>query len=95
MEGQDRRSSFSKEDLIQSGAGKLFGEGTPRLPNGNMLLSLKSNGFTWTDGEAPIGNGSIACFGSSVVSAEGEQLSGAGTCRVLDDESDVWTIWYT
>ena len=49
MEGQSRKSSFSKEDLIQSGAGKLFGEGTPRLPNGNMLMvdrvtSIESDG---------------------------------------------------
>ncbi|MEE4218585.1 MAG: bifunctional 3-hydroxydecanoyl-ACP dehydratase/trans-2-decenoyl-ACP isomerase [Xanthomonadales bacterium] len=38
MEVQNRKSSYTKEDLVLSGAGKLFGENSPRLPNGNMLM---------------------------------------------------------
>jgi hypothetical protein len=66
------------------------------LADGTMLLSVRSTGFSWTmDDEAPIGNGSILCYGSSVVSAEGEQTSGSGMCRVLDDSGDLWNIWWT
>ncbi|MGK0498685.1 MAG: 3-hydroxyacyl-[acyl-carrier protein] dehydratase/trans-2-decenoyl-[acyl-carrier protein] isomerase [Oceanicoccus sp.] len=33
-----KQNSFSKEDLIASGAGTLFGEGYAKLPSGNMLM---------------------------------------------------------
>lgn len=66
------------------------------LPDGTMLLNVASNGFSWTmDPEAPIGNGSITCYGSNIVSAEGEPMSGAGSCTSVDDDGDVWTIWWT
>ena len=34
----DKRESYSKEDLIASGRGELFGQGGPPLPSGNMLM---------------------------------------------------------
>lgn len=33
-----RQHSFTKEELIACGEGKLFGPGTPRLPVGQMLM---------------------------------------------------------
>ena len=34
----DKRESYTKEDLIASGRGELFGAGGPPLPSGNMLM---------------------------------------------------------
>ncbi|CAK9884613.1 MAG: 3-hydroxydecanoyl-[acyl-carrier-protein] dehydratase [Candidatus Erwinia impunctatus] len=34
----DKRSSYTKEDLIASGRSELFGAGGPPLPSGNMLM---------------------------------------------------------
>ncbi|WP_241617365.1 bifunctional 3-hydroxydecanoyl-ACP dehydratase/trans-2-decenoyl-ACP isomerase [Rosenbergiella epipactidis] len=34
----DKRESYSKDDLIASGQGKLFGENGPPLPADNMLM---------------------------------------------------------
>ena len=34
----DKRESYSKEDLVASGRGELFGENGPPLPSGNMLM---------------------------------------------------------
>ena len=34
----DKRESYSKEDLIASGRGELFGHDGPPLPSGNMLM---------------------------------------------------------
>ncbi|EMI3315123.1 TPA: bifunctional 3-hydroxydecanoyl-ACP dehydratase/trans-2-decenoyl-ACP isomerase [Proteus mirabilis] len=34
----DKRESYSKEDLIASGCGELFGQDGPPLPSGNMLM---------------------------------------------------------
>ncbi len=34
----DKRESYTKEDLILSGRGELFGENGPPLPSGNMLM---------------------------------------------------------
>ncbi|HBC8709934.1 TPA: bifunctional 3-hydroxydecanoyl-ACP dehydratase/trans-2-decenoyl-ACP isomerase [Proteus mirabilis] len=34
----DKRESYSKEDLIASGRGELFGQDGPPLPSGNMLM---------------------------------------------------------
>lgn len=34
----DKRESYSKEDLITSGRGELFGQDGPPLPSGNMLM---------------------------------------------------------
>lgn len=49
MEVQNRKSSYTKEDLILCGDGKLFGGESARLPNGNMLMvdrvtSIKNSG---------------------------------------------------
>ena len=33
-----RQSSFSREELVACGDGKLFGPGSPRLPSGQMLM---------------------------------------------------------
>lgn len=33
-----RQSSFTKEELLDCGYGKMFGEGNARLPVGNMLM---------------------------------------------------------
>jgi 3-hydroxyacyl-[acyl-carrier protein] dehydratase/trans-2-decenoyl-[acyl-carrier protein] isomerase len=38
MELQSRKSSYTKEDLVLCGDGKLFGGESARLPNGNMLM---------------------------------------------------------
>ena len=35
---EPRQSSFSREELIACGEGKLFGAGSPRLPSGQMLM---------------------------------------------------------
>ncbi|CAJ0991505.1 bifunctional 3-hydroxydecanoyl-ACP dehydratase/trans-2-decenoyl-ACP isomerase [Pantoea sp. Nvir] len=34
----DKRQYYSKEDLIASGCGELFGKNGPPLPSGNMLM---------------------------------------------------------
>jgi len=36
--GEQRQSSFTREELIACGEGKLFGPNTPRLPIGPMLM---------------------------------------------------------
>lgn len=33
----DKRESYSKEDLIASGRGELFGQDGPPLPSGNSI----------------------------------------------------------
>ena len=38
MDTMNRKDSYSQEDLILCGDGKLFGDDTARLPNGNMLM---------------------------------------------------------
>ena len=37
----DKRESYSKEDLIASGRGELFGQDGPPLPSGNMLMMVR------------------------------------------------------
>ncbi|MDU2734283.1 MAG: 3-hydroxyacyl-[acyl-carrier-protein] dehydratase FabA, partial [Mixta calida] len=34
----EKRESYTKEDLIASGRGELFGAEGPPLPSGNMLM---------------------------------------------------------
>ncbi|MDU1092176.1 MAG: 3-hydroxyacyl-[acyl-carrier-protein] dehydratase FabA, partial [Leclercia adecarboxylata] len=34
----DKRESYTKEDLLASGRGELFGEKGPQLPAPNMLM---------------------------------------------------------
>lgn len=35
---EPRQSSFSREELVACGEGKLFGPNSPRLPSGPMLM---------------------------------------------------------
>ncbi len=35
---QDRKSAYTREDLVLCGTGGLFGEDTGKLPTGNMLM---------------------------------------------------------
>lgn len=50
-----RPSSYSKEELVRSGRGELFGENGPPLPAGNMLMmdrviTLSENGGNYNKG---------------------------------------------
>ena len=68
---------------------------TVSLPNGNTLSRSISHGFIWSNEEAVGGNGSLTCYGSSILDPEGMPASGSGTCDVLDLEGDSWTIFWT
>lgn len=57
MDVPNKKDSYSKEDLLLSGQGKLFGEGTPRLPNGNMLMVDRVTSISEEGGE--FGKGSL------------------------------------
>ncbi len=51
-----KQSSYSKEDLLASGRGELFGEGNPQLPAPSMLMmdrivSMTEDGGTFGKGE--------------------------------------------
>lgn len=48
----DRRNSYSKEDLIASGNGELFGPGTARLPVDEMLMMDRITKVDATGGAA-------------------------------------------
>ncbi len=45
-----RQSSFSREELIACGEGKLFGLGSPRLPSGQMLMVDRITQISLTGG---------------------------------------------
>jgi 3-hydroxyacyl-[acyl-carrier protein] dehydratase / trans-2-decenoyl-[acyl-carrier protein] isomerase len=45
-----RQSSFSREELIACGEGKLFGPGSPRLPCGQMLMVDRITQISLTGG---------------------------------------------
>jgi hypothetical protein len=66
------------------------------LPDGNMLLRIMNSGFSWSENEEAVGgNGSINCYGSNIVNADGEQIDGSGTCETMDTDGDLWWIWWT
>ena len=51
-----KQSSYSREDLLASGRGELFGEGNPQLPAPSMLMmdrivSMTEDGGTYGKGE--------------------------------------------
>lgn len=51
-----KQSSYTREDLLASGRGELFGEGNPQLPAPNMLMmdrivSMNEDGGTFGKGE--------------------------------------------
>jgi len=51
-----KKSSYTKEDLLASGRGELFGEGNPQLPAPSMLMmdriiSMTEDGGTYGKGE--------------------------------------------
>jgi len=51
-----KQSSYTKEDLLASGRGELFGEGNPQLPAPSMLMmdrivSMTEDGGTFGKGE--------------------------------------------
>jgi len=46
----DKRESYSKEDLLASGRGELFGEKGPQLPSANMLMMDRVIKMTETGG---------------------------------------------
>ncbi|HHE6467682.1 TPA: bifunctional 3-hydroxydecanoyl-ACP dehydratase/trans-2-decenoyl-ACP isomerase [Providencia rettgeri] len=51
----EKRGSYTKDDLIASGKGELFGENGPPLPSGNMLMmdrivSMTEDGGTFNKG---------------------------------------------
>ncbi len=51
-----KQSSYTREDLLASGRGELFGEGNPQLPAPNMLMmdrivSMTEDGGTFGKGE--------------------------------------------
>ena len=55
MEVQNKRGSYTKDDLILCGDGKLFGSDTARLPADNMLMldrvtAIDSDGGTYGKG---------------------------------------------
>lgn len=69
---------------------------TVDLPDGNMLVHATSSGFSWTDNDDVVGgNGSLECSGFSTVSPEGDQLDGSGSCVGLDEDGDIWRIWWS
>ena len=47
---EPRQSSFSREDLIACGEGKLFGPNSPRLPSGQMLMVDRITQISLTGG---------------------------------------------
>lgn len=66
------------------------------LPDGNMLVHVANKGFIWNDDvDVQAGNGSMNCYGTAIVSPEGEQLSGSGSCHTVDEDGDTWSAWYT
>ena len=64
------------------------------LPGGSMLVETHSKGFIWTDDEAVGGNGSLNCYASNIMGAEGMPASGSGTCQNIDADGDVWWVTY-
>ncbi|MCG7531457.1 bifunctional 3-hydroxydecanoyl-ACP dehydratase/trans-2-decenoyl-ACP isomerase [Psychrobium sp. MM17-31] len=52
-----KKSSYTREDLLASGRGELFGEGNPQLPAPNMLMMDRIVSMTEDGGE--FGKGEI------------------------------------
>ncbi|QXC56278.1 bifunctional 3-hydroxydecanoyl-ACP dehydratase/trans-2-decenoyl-ACP isomerase [Vibrio mimicus] len=57
---QNKRDSYTREDLLASSQGKLFGEGYPQLPAPNMLMMDRIAKMSETEGE----------FGKGLILAE-------------------------
>ena len=57
MDSSNQKNSYSKEDLILCGDGKLFGLDSARLPNGNMLMVDRVTSIASEGGE--FGKGSL------------------------------------
>jgi len=69
--------------------------GSLDLPDGTTRITVHNRGFIWNDGEPVVGgNGSMDCIGSNILSAEGEPMSGAGTCEAIDLDGDIWWVWW-
>ncbi len=47
---EPRQSSYSRDELIACGEGKLFGAGSPRLPSGQMLMVDRITRISLTGG---------------------------------------------
>ncbi len=51
MDSSRKKENYTFEDLVACGAGELFGQEFPRLPNGNMLMFDRIRSIT-ADGGA-------------------------------------------
>ncbi|WP_105902110.1 bifunctional 3-hydroxydecanoyl-ACP dehydratase/trans-2-decenoyl-ACP isomerase [Vibrio gangliei] len=56
---QNKRNSYTREDLLASSQGELFGPGRPQLPAPNMLMMDRIVKITDEDGSGTFGKGVI------------------------------------
>lgn len=65
------------------------------LPDGRTLQRAVSNGFLLTDDpNSPLNQNAATCIGTTVMSATGEPVVGSGHCDAVDNDGDVWTLWW-
>ncbi|HCH00288.1 MAG TPA: bifunctional 3-hydroxydecanoyl-ACP dehydratase/trans-2-decenoyl-ACP isomerase [Vibrio sp.] len=56
---QNKRNSYTREDLLASSQGELFGPGRPQLPAPSMLMMDRIAKITDAEGEGEFGKGVI------------------------------------
>ena len=64
MDSVQNKSSFEKEELLDCGYGRMFGEGNAKLPVGNMLMLDR---ITHISTEGEFGKGEIIAELTSIL----------------------------
>ena len=65
------------------------------LPGGRTLQRVVDSGFTLTDDpSSPLDQSALTCTGAVVVSTSGEPGAGSGHCEAIDEDGDMWMLWF-
>lgn len=68
---------------------------TRELPNGNHIRRVHSKSIIVADDEEiPFHLASQDCLGTYVLTPEGEIITGKGYCDAVDQDGDVWWLWW-
>ena len=69
--------------------------GSYDLPNAGTVQRTKSSGmFATEDPENALNLNSATCIGTTVMDADGNEMSGAGYCDGVDADGDTWILWW-
>jgi len=84
------------DTTYQASAYSLFEEtntARDRLSDGRTVVTLNSRGtFVTDDPQVPLNHSRYTCYGTFVVSADGEETNGHGYCSGIDPTEDIWWV---